>query len=87
MFLVTSNKRRQLLCVGYIDEVLPEQLVRGREDLLGLLAELSPGFRLLVNLSQLKFMNEECDAQIGEMMEHIKRSGVGMVVRVIPDEI
>jgi len=86
MFLATANKARQLLCVSYIDHVEPAELVRGREDVRALLAELTPGYRLLVNLSQLKSMSVECHTEIGAMMEQFDRKGVGLVVRVIPDE-
>lgn len=85
MFLATSNKARQLLCLSYIDVVSPDQLERGRADALTLLADLAPGFRLLVNLSQLKSMEVECLPEIGSMMEIFDHSGVGLVVRVIPD--
>lgn len=86
MFLATSNKARQLLCLSYIGEVVPDELVRGREDVRALLAELPPGFRLLVNLTQLKSMSIECHNEVGALMEQFDRSGVGMIVRVIPDE-
>jgi hypothetical protein len=86
MVLTTSNRLRQLLCVGYIDKVRPDELARSRDDVLALLAGLEPGFRLLVNLSQLQSMGVECLPELGVMMELIDRSGVGMVVRVIPDE-
>jgi hypothetical protein len=86
MFLASSNKFRQLLCVSYVDVVTPEQLTRGRADVIGLLAELQPGFRLLVNLTQLKTMSIECLNEIGSLMEQFDRARVGMVVRVIPDE-
>lgn len=85
MFLATSNKARQLLCMSYIDVVNPGQLARGRADALELLGDLAPGFRLLVNLSQLKSMEIECLPEIGSMMEIFDRAGVGLVVRVIPD--
>ena len=85
MFIATSNKARQLLCLTYIDEVHPDELVRNRADVLALLAEMTPGFRLLANLSQLKAMNVECHEEIGAVMEKFDQAGVGMIVRVIPD--
>lgn len=85
MFLATSNKARQLLCLSYIDVVNPDQLARGRADALELLGDLAPGFRLLVNLSQLKSMEVECLQEIGSLMEIFDRAGVGRVVRVVPD--
>jgi len=86
MILATSNKAKRLLCVSYIDEVQPAELARSRDDVRSLLAELPPGFRVLVNLSQLKSMDVECLEEVGWMMEQFGRSGVGQVVRVIPDE-
>ena len=85
MFLATSNPARQLLCCSYIDTVRPDELVGARKDLRALIAGLAPGFRLLVNLSQLKTMGVECLTEVGAMMELFDRSGVGLVVRVIPD--
>jgi hypothetical protein len=50
-----------------------------------LLAELPPDFRTLTDLSQLEKMDLECMTEIGRAMELIGRSGVGLIVRVIPD--
>jgi anti-anti-sigma regulatory factor len=85
MFLATISKSRQLLVTRYLEDVQPEQLVRGREELRSLLAELSPGFTLLVDLSQLTSMHSNCAGQIGSFMEQFARAGIGHVVRVIPD--
>jgi hypothetical protein len=86
MFLATSNPARQLLSTCYIDEVQPDELVRSRADVQALVAGLAPGYRLLVNLSQLKSMSVECLTELGALMELFDQSGVGLVVRVIPDE-
>jgi len=85
MFLATSNKARRLLCLSYIQRVRPEELKRGGEDVKALLAELPPGFRLLVDLSQLETMDLDCMKEIGRTMELIGKGGVEMVVRVMPD--
>ncbi len=85
MVLVTSNKVRQLLYVTYIGRVRPEDFTQQQPDLEALMAELSPDFRVLVNLSGLESMDLECMAEIGRTMELIDRSGVGLIVRVIPD--
>jgi hypothetical protein len=86
MFLAASNPFRQLLCVSYIDVVRPEELARGKADIQALLAGLPRGFRLLVNLSQLKSMEGACSPEIGTLMELFDQAGVGLVVRVVPDE-
>ena len=85
MVLTTSNKSRRLLCVSYIEQVRVGDLNRNRPDIEALLGELGPGFRLLVDLSRLKLMAVDCAPELGEFMELIDRSGVTMVVRVIPD--
>lgn len=84
MFLATSNKARRLLCLSYIGQVRPSDLQLAGEDVARLLAELSPGFRLLVDLSQLATMDLDCAPQIGRLMELADQSGVDLVVRVIP---
>ncbi len=85
MFLVTSNKHKRLLCFGYIHRVLPGELTQARDDIKALLAELPPGFRLLADFSQLESMDPECAPEIGRAMELLDKSGVGLIVRVIPD--
>ena len=86
MFLATSNKATRLLCVSYNQRVRVEELKRGRKDVKTLLADLPPGFRYLVDLSQLETMDPDCMKELGLTMELIDQSGVGMVVRVIPDQ-
>ncbi len=85
MFLATSNKARQLLHLSYVGEVGPEQLERGLADLKSCLADLEPGFRVLVDFGRLDFMGIECVPPLGRGMEMIGRSGVSLVVRVVPD--
>jgi hypothetical protein len=85
MFLATSNKAKRLLHLSYIQHIKPEELKRGLEDMKTLLADLPPGFRLLVDFGRLESMDPACTTEIGRIMELLDRSGVGMVVRVIPD--
>ena len=85
MFLATSNRTKQLLLLSYIQQVRAEELNHGQGDIQALLAELKPGFRLLVDFSRLESMDPDCMTEIGRAMELIDQSGVAMVVRVIPD--
>ena len=85
MVLVTSNKAKQLLCISYIERVRLGDLERSRKDIEALIAELGPGFRLLTDLSRLESMDLDCATELGNFMELFDRSGVSMVVRVIPD--
>lgn len=86
MFLATVSKPRQLLATRYILEVQRGDLTRGIHEVKELLSVLSPGFTVLVDLSQLTGMNPECATEISVLMESFTRAGVGRVVRVIPDE-
>jgi len=85
MFLVTANKGKQLLCSSYIGRVSPAEMLAGIEDARLLLAELSPGFRSLVDLSRVEAIELECVEPIGQLMDLVDKSGVGQIVRVIPD--
>jgi hypothetical protein len=85
MYLATSNKLKRLLHLNYIGRVEPAELKHGLEDLKALLADLSPGFRLLADLSRLETMDLTCAAELGRGMELIDQRGVALVVRVIPD--
>lgn len=85
MFLVTSNPAQQLLCMIYVARVLPDELKPARKEIEKLLNDLKPGFRLLADLSQVDFMGPDCATEIGRTMELLDKSGVGLIVRVIPD--
>jgi len=85
MVLATCSKAKQLLFFELHRAGSADDLERSRDELKGLLAELSPGFRLLVDLTSLESMDLACAGQIGELMQLVDQGGVGMVVRVIPD--
>lgn len=85
MLLVTSSREKQLLYLSYIGHVRPGDLARHTAEVAALMAELSPDFRILMNLSELETMDLACMTEIGGLMELIDRSGVGLIVRVIPD--
>ena len=85
MILITSNPAQRLLCMNYIERVQPEELQRARTEVQAQLAALQPGFRLLVDLSQVDSMDPECMTEIGRTMELFDQAGVGLIVRVITD--
>jgi hypothetical protein len=85
MFLATVSKPRQLLYLRYIQRVSAEELELGRKDIVALLADLAPGFRLVADLSQLDTMDVRCASEIGKIMELCAHKGVELVVRIIPD--
>jgi anti-anti-sigma regulatory factor len=85
MLLVTSNKSKQVLQIRFIGQVRPEEFQGGREDVTAEAAALSPGFRYLVDFSQLESMGLDCLPELGRTMELTGHAGAGLVVRVIPD--
>lgn len=85
MLLATSNKAKQLLCLAYIQRVMVEEMRQAYEDVRALLADLKPGFRILVDLSQVTVIDMDCAPEIGRLMELTNRGGATLAVRVIPD--
>jgi len=85
MFLVSSNKLKQLLLMRYCDRVTAKQLKNGRPDLKALLGELKPGFSVLADFSQLESMAADCVPEVGAGMELVDAAKPGLLVRVIPD--
>jgi len=86
MILATINKSKQLLYLSFIGLVRVEEFARQREEVLALLSELAPGFRLLTDLGRLDSLEEGCAAEIGKLMELCDQNGVELVVRVIPNQ-
>ena len=85
MILATINKTKQVMVINYVGRVRPADLKQSREELKALLLDLRPGFRMLVNLSNLESMGLECRAELGRNMDLFSQAGIGRVVRVIPD--
>jgi hypothetical protein len=84
MLVATSSKANQLLVLTYVGHVSLKDLVRARENLHALLAELSPGFRVLADYTALETMAPDCLPEIGRIMEALDKIGVSMAVRVMP---
>lgn len=85
MFLATINKPNQLLYMSYADRVAVEELEQARGNIAKLLEDLSAGFRLLADFSQLEAMDVQCARPLGALMELCDEKGVALVVRIIPD--
>jgi hypothetical protein len=85
MILAAMNKPRQLLFLNFSERVRADDYKSNRENAEALLAELQPGFRILVNLSSMESMDLDCVPEIARFMNLSNRSGVSMVVRVIAD--
>ncbi len=80
-----SEKSANLLRISYSDHVGPDETKRGLESVQALLDGLKPGFRLLVDLSDLQAMDLACVPHLKRMMDACDKKGVDLVVRVVPD--
>lgn len=85
MFLAETNRMRQLLHLSFVGVVSPSDLSHSVEEVRFLLAELTPGFVLLTDLSRLETMDLACEAQIGRLMDVCRERGVGRIIRVVPE--
>lgn len=85
MLVATSNKADRLLLLSYVGHIRLEGLTRQRDNVKALIAELSPGFRVLADFTNLETMDHDCAPEIGRMMEVVDQAGVSMVIRVMPD--
>jgi ketol-acid reductoisomerase len=85
MFLATSNKAKGLLHLSYIEHVAADDLRRGHNDVVALLADLPAGFKLLVDLGRLKSMDTDCVEELGKIMDLFDQHGLKQVVRVVPE--
>jgi len=86
MVLATINPPLQLMLMSFIGHVRPEELVAAEENVRQLLENLQPGFRVLSDLSQLDEFEPGSAVEIGRTMNLLSQKGVGVIVRVIPDD-
>jgi hypothetical protein len=85
MVVVTANKAKQLLVITFAGRVEVDQILGESKDIVALMAELDPGFRVLADLTPLESMNVDCAPEIAKIMDLCAEKGVKMIVRVIPD--
>ena len=85
MFLATTNKGKRLLLLSYIGHVQAEELRRALGEASAVMADLSPGFRVLADFGKMNSMDTDTAPEIGKLMEDVEKRGVEMIVRVIPD--
>ena len=76
---------KRLLEIGYVGVVQPEECEKGLEQLRAGLAKLEPGFRVLVDLTELESMDVKCAPFIEKAMDLCNEKGASTVVRIIPD--
>ncbi len=85
MISFEANIARNLLEIRYAGVVRAGEAEQGLEQLRASLAELEPGFRVLVDLTELELMDVKCAPFVEKAMDLCNEKGACMVVRVVPD--
>ena len=85
MFTVKVDQRRNTLTISYGGQVSRDEARLCAEEVRLALTILEPGFRLVVDLTELQLMDVACSPLIGSIMEMCNASEVSEVVRIIPD--
>ena len=82
---VQADSSRNLIRVSYRGDVDIAQMKACAERIRVLLPGMSPGFTFITDLTGLGSMELECAPDLARLMDACKASGIGTVVRIIPD--
>lgn len=85
MFTVKLDQSRNAVTISYSGRVTPDETRLCAEEIRLALTILQPGFRLIVDLTDLRAMDIACSPLIADIMEICNAAGVAEVVRIIPD--
>ena len=85
MFAVKVEQLGNALSIAYGGRVTPDETRLCSDEVRLALNILKPGFRLLVDLTELKTMDLSCSPFIANIMEMCDAAGVAEVIRIIPD--
>ena len=83
--ILKLEPKRNLVIVRYSGRVGPDDAQRYLQEARTTLSDLQPGFRLLVDLTDLESMDVACAPYIRQIMDLLNEKGIANVVRVIPD--
>ncbi|MGH8094411.1 MAG: DUF4339 domain-containing protein [Chthoniobacterales bacterium] len=84
-YAVEADAANNLLVIRYQDSVGASEVERCAREVSKALTSLTPGFRLLVDFTDLKSMAVACAPQLRSIMQLCNDKGVSSVVRVIPN--
>ena len=85
MFAIEFDQPRNLLAIRYSDHVGPDETERCLAAVRLTLNKMERGFRLVVDLTNLRSMDVLCAPHIMSTMEMCNEKGVSDVIRIIPD--
>jgi len=84
VYEVVADPAHHLLTIRYRGYVRSSAVGRCMKEVDEALTNIGPGFRLLVDLSELESMEIDCAPQIRRIMQLCSSKGVSAIVRVIP---
>jgi hypothetical protein len=84
MYLTEFDRSQRLVKITVAADVIVEELKSAIENLVSLLRDVEPGFRLLADLSALVSMPTTAAPYLGQIMELCAGKGVSLVVRLLP---
>ena len=85
MFAVKLDQTQNVLTILYGGHVGPNEIQLCAAEVRPALSILQPGFRVVVDLTELLSMDVSCSPLIADIMEMCNAAGVAEVVRIIPD--
>ena len=83
-YAVEAKPEENLLVIRYFGAVTSSAVTHCVTEVEAALANLKPGFRVLVDLSELQSMDLNCAPPIKRIMQLCRDRGVQSIVRVIP---
>ena len=85
MITIEIDATRNLLAIGFSGQVGAGEMRRRLGELQAEIGSMPRGFRLLVDLTDLKSMSTTCAPYIDQVMDLCNKKGVTKVVRIVPD--
>jgi hypothetical protein len=82
---IQEDVSRNLIQISYRGHIGVAESKAAGERVASLLSQMSRGFTLLADLSGLDSMELDCAPYISKLMDTLRESGIGTVVRIIPD--
>jgi anti-anti-sigma regulatory factor len=85
MFSIEVEDAEALIKISWLGHVDPDETRRCVEEVGVAIADIRPGFRVLVDLTNLESMDLACAPYLGSLMDLCVAKQVEHVIRVIPD--
>lgn len=82
---IETNRGENILTVRYLGRIGAAEMEHSASDMTAALEQVAPGFRLLVDLTNLEAMDAACVPHIDHLMHLCNLAGVSAIARIIPD--